>query len=179
MTRPKRIFAITAAVVVGILVAGYAAVQAVGGRSGLLTLYVQHFMREDNAPFREVEWQRGPSAPATLAAGARRPPNIVLIVVDDLGYADLTLRGPGIAGGLVPTPNIDSIARQGVDFAVAYSGNATCAPSRAAIMTGRYATRSGFEFTPTPPQFMKAIAFAGDSHGKLRQPVYFGDGGPS
>lgn len=179
MTPTRRKAVLAAAAALALLIAGYAAVQAAGGRSGLLTLYVKHFMREDNAPFREVAWQRGPSAPAALAEGARRPPNIVLIVVDDLGYADLTLRGPGIAGGLVPTPNIDSIAREGVDFAVAYSGNATCAPSRAAIMTGRYATRSGFEFTPTPPQFMKAIAFAGDSHGKLREPVYFGDGGPS
>lgn len=178
MTRPKRILAITAAALIGVLVAGYAAVQAAGGRTGLLIFYVKHFMREDNAPFREVEWQRGPAAPAPLAAGARRPPNIVLIVVDDLGYADLTLRGRGIADGLVPTRNIDSIARDGVDFTAAYAGNATCAPSRAAIMTGRYATRFGFEFTPTPPQFMKAIAWTERREGMLHAPVYFGDGGP-
>lgn len=184
MTRPKRILALTAAALVGVLAAGYAAVQAAGGRTGLIIFYVKHFMREDNAPFREVAWQQGPAAPATTTAdaaaapGARRPPNIVLIVVDDLGYADLTLRGRGIADGLVPTRNIDSIAREGVDFTVAYAGNATCAPSRAAIMTGRYATRFGFEFTPTPKQFMQVVTQSERKGATLHRAVYFGDGGP-
>ena len=75
---------------------------------------------------------------------SKRPPNIILIVADDLGIKDITLHGGGIAGGTVPTPHINSIAQQGVDFKVGYSGNATCAPSRAALMTGRYATRFGF-----------------------------------
>jgi len=184
MTRSKRILALTAAALVGVLAAGYAAVQAAGGRTGLIIFYVKHFMREDNAPFREVSWQQGPAAPATTTAdaaaapGARRPPNIVLIVVDDLGYADLTLRGRGIADGLVPTRNIDSIAREGVDFTVAYAGNATCAPSRAAIMTGRYATRFGFEFTPTPKQFMQVVTQSERKGATLHRAVYFGDGGP-
>ena len=58
----------------------------------------------------------------------------------------------------VPTPNIDSIARDGVEFTHGYAGNATCAPSRAAIMTGRYPTRFGFEFTPAPKPFMRLVA---------------------
>ena len=53
----------------------------------------------------------------------------------------------------MPTPNINSIGHDGVSFANGYAGNATCAPSRAAIMTGRYPTRFGFEFTPTPVAF--------------------------
>ena len=82
---------------------------------------------------------------------------MILIVADDLGFNDITHYGGGIADGKVPTPNIDSIAAQGADCRNGYSGNATCAPSRAAMMTGRYATRFGFEFTPTPKQFMKVI----------------------
>lgn len=88
----------------------------------------------------------------------KRPPNIVLILADDLGYNDVTLNGGGVADGAVPTPNINSIAHDGVVFPNGYAGNATCAPSRAAIMTGRFATRFGFEFTPAPLQFEKLIA---------------------
>src|SRR3954453_13814814 len=68
---------------------------------------------------RPVHWAQGPP---TAAPGAR-PPNIVLIVADDLGINDITAegQGTGIADGLVPTPYIDSIAHQGADFTVAYS----------------------------------------------------------
>src|SRR3954471_7021566 len=81
---------------------------------------------------RPVHWAEGPAQPPV----GERPPNIVLIVADDLGINDITAEGPGtgVAGGLVPTPNIDSIARNGADFTVAYSANATCSPSRAALM---------------------------------------------
>jgi arylsulfatase A-like enzyme len=90
-----------------------------------------------------VNWQQGPDAPPA----GQRPPNIVLIVADDLGFNDVTITGKGVAG--TPTPNIDAIGREGVVFANGYAGNATCAPSRAALLTGRYATRFGYEFTPT------------------------------
>lgn len=109
--------------------------------------------------YRPVSWSPGPAA----AASGERPPNVVFILADDLGYNDITLNGGGVAGGAVPTPAIDSIARQGVTFANGYAGNATCAPSRAAIMTGRYATRFGFEFTPTPVAFSRVVGgHAGD-----------------
>ncbi len=106
----------------------------------------------DNRP---VEWQPGPDTAAQPPG--QRPPNIIVILADDLGYNDLTLNGGGVADGSVPTPNIDSIARDGVTLANGYAGNATCAPSRAAILTGRYATRFGFEFTPTPVAFSRLI----------------------
>lgn len=110
--------------------------------------------------YRPVSWSKGAAAPALTA---ERPPNVVFILADDLGYNDITLNGGGVAGGAVPTPAIDSIARQGVTFANGYAGNATCAPSRAAIMTGRYATRFGFEFTPTPVAFSRVVGgHAGD-----------------
>ena len=92
------------------------------------------------------------------APAAERPPNIVLILADDLGFNDISFNGGGLAGGSVATPRIDSIGQQGVAFLNGYAGNATCAPSRAAIITGRYATRSGFEFTPTPVDFSRLIA---------------------
>jgi len=128
---------------------------AVGGRPGVLLLVVKYIIRKDYAPPQTVVWQ----APAASPSGnAARPPNVLLIVADDLGFNDITLHGGGVAGGSVPTPNIDSIAQGGVDFLAGYSGNATCAPSRAAMMTGRYPTRFGFEFTPTPKQFMQVLA---------------------
>lgn len=101
-----------------------------------------------------VHWQQGP-ATAALPAN-KRPPNVILIVADDLGYNDISLNGGGVAGGLLKTPNIDAIAQQGVRFTNGYAGNATCAPSRAALMTGRYPTRFGYEFTPAevhPPKW--------------------------
>ena len=67
-----------------------------------------------------------------------------------------------LSGGAgVPTPNIDSIGKNGVKFERSYAGHATCAPSRAAIMTGRFATRSGFEFTPAPAMLSKVISSFG------------------
>lgn len=110
-------------------------------------------LRDPVGPNHEVTWEQGPAArPAAV-----RPPNVVVILADDLGWNDITINGGGVAGGLVPTPNIDSIGKQGAVFTQAYAGDATCAPSRAAIMTGRYATRFGFEFTPTPKAFSKLI----------------------
>lgn len=112
-------------------------------------------LRSPVGPNQPVTWQQGPAA-AELPPG-ERPPNVVVVLVDDLGFNDLTLSGGGVAGGAVPTPNIDSIARDGVTFTSGYAGNATCAPSRAAILTGRYATRFGFEFTPAPVAFSRLI----------------------
>jgi len=101
-----------------------------------------------------VTWLQGPDVAS--ASVDDRPPNIVVILADDLGFNDVTLHG-GVAGGIVKTPHIDSIARDGVELSNGYAGNATCAPSRAAIMTGRYAPRFGFEFTPAPVGFARVI----------------------
>ena len=159
----------TASVVAALLLLGVAGFYAVGGRTGLILLTVKYVQHVNYAPAHEVVWQQGP-APASGSA-ARRPPNVVLIVADDLGFNDITYYGGGIASGRVPTPNIDSIARQGVQFRNGYAANATCAPSRASIMTGRYATRFGFEFTPTPKQFMQVVTGEG-SHGQLHPLIY-------
>ena len=101
------------------------------------------------APSRDIAWQQGPQT-ATLGP-VDRPPNIVLIVADDLGYNDISTFGGGVAGGRLQTPHIDALAAQGALFTQSYSGSSTCAPSRAMLMTGRYSTRTGFAFTPMPP----------------------------
>jgi arylsulfatase A-like enzyme len=73
-----------------------------------------------------------------------RRPNIVLIVSDDLGYADI-----GVYGSRdIPTPNIDRIARAGIRFTNAYVSSPYCSPARAGLMTGRYPQRFGYEFNP-------------------------------
>ncbi len=125
-------------------------------------------------PHREIRWDSGPG----LAGRARdeRPPNIVLILADDLGWNDLTFRGGGVAGGSVPTPNIDSIAREGVSFTSGYAGNGTCAPSRAALMSGRYGTRFGFEFTPTPPAMIPTVSrISNRMPGRIRRGITYVD----
>ncbi|MCL9998609.1 MAG: sulfatase [Erythrobacter sp.] len=117
--------------------------------------------RIEAGPTRPVSWDQGPTQ--ATAPLADRPPNIVFILLDDLGYNDITTFGGGIAGGKVPTPNIDRLAAQGAIFSQAYSGTGTCAPSRAMLMTGRYPTRTGFEFTPTPDGMTNVLAaFAAD-----------------
>lgn len=83
---------------------------------------------------------------AAVQRGAVRRPNFVLIVADDLGYADLGVQGCRD----VPTPNIDSIARGGVRFTSGYVSCPVCSPTRAGLMTGRYQQRFGHEFNPGP-----------------------------
>ena len=79
------------------------------------------------------------------ATAADRFPNIVLLVADDLGYGELSCQNPSTD---IPTPHIDSIARDGVRFTAGYVTAPYCAASRAGLMTGRYQTRFGFEFNP-------------------------------
>lgn len=109
----------------------------------------------------EIDWEQGPAEPAQPIG--ERPPNVILILADDLGINDISTFGGGVAGGLVPTPNIDRLAAEGVNFTNGYAGNATCAPSRAMLMTGRYATSTGYEFTPTPAGMGRVVnSVAGD-----------------
>lgn len=70
-----------------------------------------------------------------------RPPNIVLILADDLGYGDLSCYG----SKTINTPNIDALARSGTRFTSFYVSQAVCSASRASLMTGCYANRVGME----------------------------------
>jgi len=76
-------------------------------------------------------------APRTHAPA---PPNVVLILADDLGKTDITRYG-----GWVPTPRIDAIGTEGATCAEGYITSPICSPSRAALMTGRYQQRFGHE----------------------------------
>ena len=123
-------------------------------RKAIIFHMVQRAAKQDVAENRPVEWMAGPTTPVDRSEG---PPNIVVILADDLGMNDVSTFGGGVAGGAVPTPNIDRLAAEGAIFTNAYSGTGTCAPSRAMLMTGRYPTRTGFEFTPTPPGMSRIV----------------------
>jgi uncharacterized sulfatase len=114
------------------------------------------------APNRELPWQQGPAI--ARAGSDDSPPNIILIVADDLGYNDISTFGGGV-NGTVKTPGIDRLAAEGALFRQSYSGASTCAPSRAMLMTGRYPTRTGFEFTPTPEGMIRAVVSVRESLG--------------
>lgn len=88
-----------------------------------------------------------PSAVAAQPAQQVRRPNIILIVADDLGYADLGCQGARD----IRTPHIDSLAANGVRFTDGYVSCPVCSPTRAGLMTGRYQQRFGHEFNPGPP----------------------------
>jgi len=81
-----------------------------------------------------------PLAPSAQS-GARTapPPNIVLILADDLGWADVGYQGTDF----YETPNIDRLAKQGMVFTQAYAGAGNCAPSRAVLLSGQHGPRHG------------------------------------
>jgi len=81
---------------------------------------------------------------ATSVLPAAEKPNIVVIVADDLGYADVGFHGCKD----IPTPNLDALAKAGTRFTSGYVSGPYCSPTRAGLMTGRYQTRFGHEFNP-------------------------------
>jgi arylsulfatase A len=80
-----------------------------------------------------------------MRSQSAKPPNVVLILCDDLGFGDLHSYGSAIQ-----TPNLDAMAQEGVRFRQFYSASNVCSPSRAAILTGRYPTRVGVPDVLTP-----------------------------
>jgi len=114
------------------------------------------------------------TANATNAASftlAKLKPNIVLIVADDLGYADLGVHG----SAEIVTPHIDSIARNGVRYTQGYVTAPVCNATRAALLTGRYQQRFGVELLTSPalplsemtlPERLKTLGYATGMVGK-------------
>lgn len=80
-----------------------------------------------------------------VSVPAKSQPNIIVILTDDQGYADVGFNG----STEIPTPSIDRIAREGVRFDQGYVSFPVCGPSRAGLLTGRYQSRFGFDLNPS------------------------------
>ena len=152
-----------------VLVAGGAA--WLNRKSIVLFVVTNAGKHKDIVANHPTPWVDGPAT--AVAPLAERKPNIIFILADDLGFNDISTFGGGVAGGRVPTPNIDRLAARGAVFRQAYSGTATCAPSRAMIMTGRYPTRTGFEFTPTPDGMGRIVSMFTDAKATGLPPLIF------
>ena len=74
---------------------------------------------------------------ATTAAQTNARPNIVVVLVDDMGWSDI-----GPYGGEIPTPNLDALAARGIRFTQFYS-TPRCSPTRASLLTGLYPHQAG------------------------------------
>ena len=87
-----------------------------------------------------------------LATAADRPPNILLIYADDMGYGDLGANNPA---SKIPTPNLDRLAAEGLRFTDGHSSSGICTPSRYAMLTGRHHWRDFHEIANAfdPPVF--------------------------
>ena len=118
------------------------------------------------------------AAMATVAAAqTTRPPNIVVIMTDDVGWGDLGSYGGGVMRG-APTPNLDRLASEGMRF-VNYYGQASCTAGRASFITGRIPIRTSLSAvlapgdpngltkeTPTIAQFLKQANYTSVQFGK-------------
>src|SRR3954447_11647023 len=80
------------------------------------------------------------SLPGIPAVGADRPPNVVFILADDLGWADSTIYGHT---RFYKTPNLERLARRGMTFTRAYAASPLCSPTRSSIITGLSPARTG------------------------------------
>ncbi len=98
-------------------------------------------------------------SPGDCRAQSGRP-NIVVIVADDLGYADI---GP-YGSTDIPTPNLDKFARDGIRFTDAYVSGPYCSPTRAGLLTGKYPQRFGHEYNILP----RSVA---DAHSEVGLPL--------
>ncbi len=102
--------------------AGAGVLSLLAGRAGL------------RLPTAVAQQQVGDDVPAT-------PPNIVIILADDLGYGDIACYDPEHCK--IPTPHVDALAEQGMRFTDAHTTSPVCSPSRYGLMTGRYHWRAG------------------------------------
>jgi arylsulfatase A-like enzyme len=87
-----------------------------------------------------------PTGTVAPAAEGTKKPNVIVFLSDDVGYAEYGFQG----NKEIPTPHIDSIAKNGVRFTSGYVSGPYCSPTRAGLMTGRYQTRFGHEWNEGP-----------------------------
>jgi arylsulfatase A-like enzyme len=90
----------------------------------------------------------GMHASPAAAAEARRPPNVVFILMDDMGWRDVGFMG----NAFVETPHLDRLAKRGIVFTQAYASAPNCAPTRACLMSGQYTPRHGIYTVVDPRQ---------------------------
>jgi arylsulfatase A-like enzyme len=92
---------------------------------------------------------------ATVAFAVAEQPNIIVVLVDDMGYSDL-----GCTGAEIETPNLDRMAKQGVLFTHCYN-TTRCCPTRAALLTGQYQWDTGIGHMNTTksrfPEYQQAL----------------------
>jgi arylsulfatase A-like enzyme len=105
-----------------------------------------------SAALQIVGWVLVAAMVAAMPAAAEQKPNIVFILVDNVGWGAF-----GVYGGTVPTPRIDRLASEGIRFNN-YNVEAQCTPTRSAIMTGRYSVRSGTYKVPFPGEGLAGMA---------------------
>jgi arylsulfatase A-like enzyme len=110
-------------------------------------------------PYKEINWLRK-SIESLQNPKKTKNPNIILIICDDLGINDLSAD---------ITPNIVSIYKNGLNFINAYASHATCSPSRASILTGKFPSNLGFEYTPIPKNMIH-LSYYLDRH-PIRNPI--------
>ena len=97
----------------------------------------------------------------TIAAPRVARPNIIVILVDDMGFSDI-----GCYGGEIETPNLDSLANNGLRFTQFYNSG-RCCPTRASLMTGLHPHQVGIGHMTEPPN--KSLGFEGPYQGYLNK----------
>ena len=96
-----------------------------------------------------------------LSSNAQEKPNIIFLFADDAGYADFGFQGSKV----MKTPNLDKLAKDGVKFTQGYVTDATCGPSRAGLITGKYQQRFGYQEINVPNYMSENSKFLGDDMG--------------
>ena len=102
------------------------------------------------------------------ATPARRPPNVVVILADDLGYGDLGIQG----SRLIKTPNLDRLAREGVRMTDFYASANICTPSRAGLQTGRYPIRTGLAWEVIQATDTRGLPLSETTIAEALKPAY-------
>ena len=135
------------------------------GRNETRQMNRRTFLRALGAAAAGGALATAPGGAAALAATSKRPLNFIIILVDDMGWTDLTCFG----SKYYETPNVDRLAAGGMRFTNAYAACAVCSPTRAAVMTGRYPGRIGVT------DWIRA-RFQGGKPQAAGEPEYVGNG---